>query len=700
MKATLKYNITIWLILAFALGLALLLASARPAVAEPVVVTPLPPVEETDSWAGVCFSYYPDPQTGSGRPFLQRALDAGSRWDRFPFDWYRIEPTNGNWDPIVKASYDDLVDDLYDAEMDVVGILLGTPGWAASSGVRVLEAPAFDQRPPGWYAPVPRADGLLSSQAISTFSSPPRGLYEEWNDWITSDGDPINYFGRFAYDVVHRYGDRVKHWEMWNEPEWSLFWAGTSTDYARLLKVGYQATKAACPDCTVLFGGLHYWLNTSYYRWVLNTLAQDPDAPRNNYFFDVMSAHLYSRSSSIYDEVINIRNGMRAYHVPDHPIWLTETGVPVWNDARVDPDPTKYDFAATEEEAAAYVIQSYANAWAAGVERYFFFRVHDHDMSEYFGLVRNDYTLRPAYVAYQVATTYLISPTFVTRVPTGSSARVTLWGTPRGKVSVLWNDSPATSVYTLPAVLGSATLVDRWGVTGTMMATGEVYTFTLPGATANRPVPHEDDYIIGGEPIIVVEAETPNAPPTSTVHPLPEVTCFPAFTVTWEGRDNQAGVWRYDVQVRDGADGEWVAWQDSVTVTSAQFTGLHGHTYHFRSRATDRVGNREAWPEEPQARTSLDLLGTLTLSVGGFFADENRTGRGQSHRGQRVDVRHDRLRRTDVPTVGYQRRPYARYVFRLGWVWGGAYRDVSGVGPDAGDADVPAAHCARQVMGT
>ncbi|HUX77696.1 MAG TPA: fibronectin type III domain-containing protein [Anaerolineae bacterium] len=626
MKLIPRYTVISLLILAFALGLALLLASAQSAVAEPVSITPLPPVEETDGHAGACFSYYHDPHAGSGRPFLQKALDAGSRWDRFPFDWWRIEPTDGNWAPSVKADYDDLVDDLSDAGMDMVGILLGTPGWAASGRVQAFEARPFDQRPPGWYAPVPHADSLLAPQAVSAFSSPPRGLYEEWNDWTTTDGDPINYWGRFVYDAVHRYGDRVKHWEMWNEPEWSYFWTGTSADYARLLKVGYQATKAACPDCTVLFGGLHYWLNTSYYRWVLSTLAQDPDAPQNNYFFDAMSVHLYSRSSSIYDEVINIRNGMSAYHVADHPIWLTETGVPVWNDARVDPDPTKYDFAATGKEAAAYVIQSYANAWAVGIGRYFFFRVHDHDMSEYFGLIRNDYTLRPAYVAYQVATTYLVSPTFVTRAPTGSDVRVTLWGTPRGKVSVLWNGSPATSVYTLPATLDSATLVDRWGITRTMMAIGDVYTCALPGATANRPAPHEHDYIIGGEPVIVVETETPNAPPTSTVHPLPEVTCLPTFTVTWEGQDNQAGVWRYDVQLRDGVDGEWVTWQDSVTATSAQFTGLHGHTYYFRSRATDRVGNREAWPKEPQAYTRVDLLGTLTLSVGGFFADENRNG--------------------------------------------------------------------------
>jgi hypothetical protein len=544
------------------------------------------------------------------------ALDAGSRWDRFDFKWAWLEPEEGRWDSDVLDGYDTLVDDLHDAGVNMVGILLWTPDWAATGGLRGLEGPPLDQRSPGWYAPDPRAS--LAPLAISAASSPPRGLYRPWND-------PDNHWGNFVYTIVSRYGERVKHWEMWNEPEWSYFWSGTSTDYAQLLKVGYQATKAACPDCTVLFGGLHYWMNTNYYKWVLNILSQDPHAVQNNHFFDVMSVHLYSRSANTYDEVTKIRGGMGIYGVDDHPIWLTETGVPVWDDGSVDPDPTKYDYAATQDEAAAYVIQSYANAWASGGGRYFFFRVHDSDMGEYFGLVRNDRTLRPAYVAYQVSTRYLISPTFVTRETTGSSTRVTLWGTPRGKVSVLWNGSPDTGFYTLPAALDSGTLVDRRGVTETIAATGGVHTLTLPGATANL-VSNPNDYIIGGDPLIVVESETPNEPPTSTVHPLPGVTRSPDLTVTWEGRDNQSGVWLYDVQVRDGADGQWEYWQHSVTSTVGHFSGQHGHTYYFRSRATDRVGNREAWPQEPQAHTTLDLANTFHLSIGAYFADENRNG--------------------------------------------------------------------------
>jgi len=601
-----KRTVSIMLVLIVPLGLASLLALALPVLAEPSDVTPLPPVEKTDGRAGACYSFYYDP--APSRPFVQMAREAGSRWDRFDFNWRNIETSNDSW---FFDAYDTLVDDLDAEGMNMVGILLWTPDWAATGG---LSGRSLDRRPAGWYAPVSHQP--LDPQTVSAASSPPQGLYLAWDD-------ANNHWGDYVYTIVSRYGDRVKHWEMWNEPEWDYFWSGSSTDYAQLLKVGYQATKAACPDCTVLFGGLHYWQNPSYYRWVLSQINQDPAAPQNNYFFDVMSVHLYSRSSSIYDEIDNIRSGMRIYNVGDHPVWLTETGAPIWGDPHVAYKP-KYDFAATQEQAAAYVIQSYANAWAADVERYFFFRVHDADMGEYFGLIRNDHSLRPAYVAYQVAASYLVSPTMVTdRARADGARQVTLWGTPRGKISVLWNESPTAVSYALSATLDSAALVDRWGNTTTVAATDELYSLTLPAATANL-VSNPNDYFIGGDPLVVVESEMIDEPPTSTVNPLPAVVHSATLTVTWAGQDSESGVWLYDVQVRDGEDGAWNDWLQLTPLVYSQFAGQNGHTYYFRSRAIDRIGNREAWPDQPQARVRFDLPQPLHLSVGGFFADENR----------------------------------------------------------------------------
>lgn len=555
-------------------GLAMLAGPARRTGAAPLPVMPLPPVEQPDGRAGMCYSFYDPPE----RPYLMAAVDAGSRWDRFDFVWPNIEPQNNVWD---FAAYDALVNDLRASGVNIVGMLLWTPAWALG-GEGAGENVALGGRPPGWYGL--EGESVRSASTSSQFTYPPDGLYLPWNH-------PENHWGNFVYTVVSHFRGRVYHWEIWNEPDSTSFWSGTSVDYAQLLKVGYQATKAACPECTVLFGGLHYWAKPKFYRWVLNVLNDDPAAASNNYFFDVMSVHIYSRSSDAYDVVSAVRSGMLEF-VSDHPIWITEVGVPVWDDETVDPEPLPYIWSATQQEAAAFVLQTYANAWAAGADRYFYFRAHDADMREHFGLLRNDRSFRPAYVAFQVATTYLVSPTMATSWTYSNGVRrVTLWGTPRGKISVLWNTTPVTQTFDYPSTLTSATLIDQRGVTETLAAVGGVYRLVLPPATDNLGTSSED-YLIGGETFLIMEQDT--VPPVATVL-TPTVGAPYTITVSWEGSDDAAGVWLYDVQVRKGA-GEWVGWLGLSAATSGEFGDAEpGETYCFRVRAWDRAGNVGQW---------------------------------------------------------------------------------------------------------
>jgi len=608
-------------------GLALFFAAGLPAAADPADVTPLPPVTETDGFSGISWSFYYD--TPPDRPYIPLTHQAGSRWDRFTFDWPSIEQWNNVWS---FGGHDDLVDDLAAEGIEMIGILQMTPDWAFTSCAAGGAAAQGEPESPSWYPTGPRVfpfpsldDGssigaLAGAEAWGEpgVNTPPQGLY-------LAHDNPNNHWGHYVHTIVDRYEDQIKVWEMWNEVEWDLFWCGSEADYAQLLKVGYLATKAECPECTVLYAGLFFWDDPTHFERVLDILKDDPDAPANNYYFDVMSVHMYSRSSAVYDVINHIRGRMKEY-VPDHPIWLTETGVGVWGDPAVVPQVGKADYYATQDEAAAYLIQSYANARAAGVERYIWFRAHDENMRPSFGLIRNDLTLRPAYVAHQVAATYLISPTMSTSWTYGDGTRrVSLWGTPLGKVSVIWSTIPTGHTFAYSATMDSAVRVDRWGVTGTITATAGVYTMTLAGATANL-VSDPNDYIIGGDPLLVIETESPNEPPDSAMDALPGEVCATEIDVSWSGSDSHSGVWFYDVQVRDGAGGAWTNWQSTTTLTSAQFAGEFGHTYYFRVRATDRIGNRAAWPELPQAQMTITATSILTFSVGAFYGDENENG--------------------------------------------------------------------------
>jgi len=566
-----------------------------------VPASALPPVTDPDGRLGMCFVYHDDPD------WHTLAVNAGARTNRWQLSWYDVEATNGTLDFSV---YEDEVSTDASSGLAINAILMGTPDWAATGGTR--------------FAPRIHAEHKTPPLSFSTFgwtstsASPPRNLDLPWND-------PANYWGRFVYNTVSHFKDSVQYWEMWNEPDYSYFWSGTAAQYYQLLKVGYQAAKAADPDCTVLFGApMLYGDDGAFLEQVLALIRDDPTAPEHNYYFDVIPMHLYADSAQLYDNVqwlrwrLSLYDRAGSHDLENKPIWVNEMGVRIWGDP---PGPDhRVEWSATPEEQANYVIQGIANGLAAGVQRLLYFRLHDADMGDAYGLVRNDKSLRPAYEAYQVAATYLSRPLWASRVPSGPNVRVSLWSTPRGKVSVLWNTSPTTSTYALPAILSSATVVDKRGQTQVITPVNGVYTFTLSPATAYL-VSDPSVYIIGGDPLIVIEADT--TPPTSAVAPLPEAVGSTSFVVSWSGSDGESAVWSYDVQVRDGPAGEWTTWQSWTMSTSATYEGgQDGHTYYFRSRARDRAGNEEAYPPgDGDAHTTVTLTRTLHYRVASLYAD-------------------------------------------------------------------------------
>lgn len=112
--------------------------------------------------------------------------------------------------------------------------------------------------------------------------------------------------------------------------------------------------------------------------------------------------------------------------------------------------------------------------------------------------------------------------------------------------------------------------------------------------------------------------------PRSSAHTLP-VYSRGAPTISWSGSDSGGSrIQTYDVQYRDTAGGGWTDWQTGTTNTSATFSGTAGHTYYFRSRATDNAHNVESWPSGDR-----DTYTTLyTWAVAGTVRDNRDTPLG------------------------------------------------------------------------
>ncbi|MBK8128849.1 MAG: hypothetical protein IPK53_07865 [bacterium] len=71
----------------------------------------------------------------------------------------------------------------------------------------------------------------------------------------------------------------------------------------------------------------------------------------------------------------------------------------------------------------------------------------------------------------------------------------------------------------------------------------------------------------------------------------------------------------YEVQYQLNCAGSWIDWFGPDNWEGATFTGEVGQSYCFRSRASDLVGNTEAWPESADAQTRVTRFSDVYLPL-------------------------------------------------------------------------------------
>lgn len=455
-----------------------------PAVEE--TTTPEPPVGEKDSFFGIV----------QALDYPEMAVAAGVNWERLLVWWSAFQPDGPEqWKEDGWLSREVLEEERARG-IEPVGIVLHTPPWAA------------------------RLDG---DPAIS----PPHNLELPFDD-------PGNYWGQFMARLARDYAGVVDTWIVWNEPEFC--WTGTVAEFAQLQRVAYKAIKAANPGATVILTGTTYWQDHErgrplFLERLLEELAKDPEAQVNGFYFDAVAVHQYGNSLNCYTVPVLYRRILESYGL-DKPIWINESNMVPYD------DPLKPlmrgGLRATMEEQANYMIQSAALARAAGVERYAIYKLLDEEPQDeqYYGLVRNDGTPRPAYTAYQVAIRELSNvedaqyfwsnsatpPTEdeVTALLASTSSRVQfVWpGALNGvrmrrgqdRVTVLWNAGAAPLEVAVPSSVQAATIIDKYGEAKEIVrAEDGAFHLTLAAATNNTDARDPSLVLVGGDPVILVE---------------------------------------------------------------------------------------------------------------------------------------------------------------------------------------------------
>lgn len=282
----------------------------------------------------------------------QLLKEAGVAFVRMDFLWEDIESVKGNFD---FAKYDFIVEALFEANIHIVGILGYSASWAGAS----------------------------------------------WNAPPDDIADFVNYLSR----VVSRYKEKVKYWEIWNEPDSRTYWQAQDgmEAYTKLLQLSYMAAKEIDPSCKIVLGGM-----TSNGYYALKSIYRNGGKG----YFDIINIHPfvsplkraeYKRIKNIYD---NLEELKAQYGDKGKKIWFTEIGCPGLKSPKEGKGWWEGK-SPSEKQQAQFLSHIYTRViQLPNVEKVFwaFFRDNkDHfgDDVDYFGLIRWDFSKKPAYEMYQ-----------------------------------------------------------------------------------------------------------------------------------------------------------------------------------------------------------------------------------------------------------------------------------------------------------
>ncbi|MDQ4076681.1 MAG: hypothetical protein M3220_10605, partial [Chloroflexota bacterium] len=451
-------NVMLFCSIVVSLALASLspLASASVWAQEPLP----PPPPERDGRFGAVEAY--------DAPHIADA--AGVGWTRVLFWWHQMQPAGiDDWN--VHYFPDHLLNQERAAGREMVGLLAGTAAWASESG---------------------------SPRAV------PSGLYLPYDH-------PDNLWGQFVSRIVRRYAGEIDRWIIWNEPDiWDdkhdgKTWNGTIEEYVQLLKVAYQAAKAANGNAVIHLTATTYWWDTEhgrepYFPQLLDAIRAEPDAARLNGFFDVASLHIYFKPEQVYDLTMLYRQELARHGFADKPLWINETNAPPSTDP-LHPAPG-LRFPISLEQQSHFLVQSWAMGLAAGAERVSLYKTRDERSLpvgvEPYGMMRKDGSVRPVFWTYRALVTYLGGYQDAHLYRESDIRRVVVSRGQKGSTTVVWNTGLDAQSVRVPATAESARIVDPYGGAQHLVADGGFYTLTLPPSRGGE---------IGGTPYMIVEGD-------------------------------------------------------------------------------------------------------------------------------------------------------------------------------------------------
>lgn len=217
----------------------------------------------------------------------------------------------------------------------------------------------------------------------------------EWAQEIKSSHsfpDDLRDIYNFGAEMAKRYKGKVLAWEVWNEPDISVFSDELGDSYASMLKAMYLGFKSADPDLLVLICSFAMlpgkFADTIFQNDVGN-------------YFDIYNYHVYDDWKRHVDKALSHIEIMKKYGLEKKPMWLTEAGRPI----RRQDDMIEYNVD-QGRDVAEFLPKAIITSLSAGVDRYFWFILPYYRENDFmlFGLLRQDLTPTPGYSSMSACT--------------------------------------------------------------------------------------------------------------------------------------------------------------------------------------------------------------------------------------------------------------------------------------------------------
>jgi hypothetical protein len=141
--------------------------------------------------------------------------------------------------------------------------------------------------------------------------------------YYTCPPSDLDAWKRMVSKIVAHTRGVIDTFEILNEPDGRWAFTGSTADYAKLLRAGHDATKAANPHAKVAIAGT---MSLASRRWLAQVLAQA--GPHPEQLYDIANVHIRASLRRLPGTLRAWRRFFAAHRASEKPLWITEFGYP------------------------------------------------------------------------------------------------------------------------------------------------------------------------------------------------------------------------------------------------------------------------------------------------------------------------------------------------------------------------------------